>query len=238
MRARRISCAAVLVALWAAPGAPAAAAPVDGPLSVEVSGGGPLFDLTAIQPGATLVADVAVTNESTDAATLRASAVNVVGHDGCSPVEVKSGMPCGSGPGHLLEQVELTVEDRTDGSPMVVWSGNVGELEAVPLASADLAGGEARAYRFTAHLPSTSGNETQNDGLEFDLRFDLGMSGAGTVVQGTSIQPPGGVQVLGIVTLPRTGAELLAAVRVAAASLLVGAVIVRLARRRRLLVGG
>ncbi len=203
----------------------------DGQLVVQVVGGRSVFDLRPIAPGVGVHGEVDATNRSPDAARLSVSTVEVVGQDGCSPVELKLEMPCGTGPGHLIGQLELTIEHvRADGNEQIVWTGALRDLDEVSMGS-ELPTGATHRYRFTATLPAASGNETQGDSVRFDLRFDLGMDIGSASVAGTGVvRNPDVVEVLGI-TLPRTGVDVFRLIGLAALAAGAGLALVRGSRR-------
>lgn len=162
--------AATLVWAFASP----AGAQSGGRIEVEKVGGGPVFDFSEIYPGATLSSVVRVSNVGNEPGNLTMSAKDIVDESRCSGAEVRAGIACGSGKGHLGEQVEFSIEHLPAGAGAVhVWSGRIDQLDDVALPPSPLAAGSSEEYRLNAHLPATSGNETQSDLLGFDLRFDL-----------------------------------------------------------------
>ena len=179
-------------------------------VQVEVVGGGPVFDFSQIYPGATLTSSVRVSNIGDDAGLLTVDAEDVVDESRCSAAETREGLSCGSGRGHLGEQVEFSIEHVTAGGEAEqVWSGQIDELHDVAMAPTPLEAGASADYRLRAHLPITSGNETQSDLLGFDLRFQLASetTDESATVLGSSVSRGDEVRVLGV-TLPRTGADL------------------------------
>jgi hypothetical protein len=193
-------------------GAAAAPAGAADELIVEVDGGGPIFQTSSFYPGAETSTTVRIRNAGLEAGELSVRSAGIVDEDHCSPAELRAGMPCGSGQGDLGEQIELSIALVGDGADQLVWKGSVYELEeGVVLADALPAGGEPVTYRFGAHLPVASGNETQMDALRFDVRFDLAGHGA-TQVAGMVLGNVGsssGMSFLGI-PLPVTGRPLAA----------------------------
>lgn len=179
-------------------------------VEVEVIGGGPVFDFSQIYPGATLTSSVRVSNIGDDAGLLTLDAEDVVDESRCSAAETREGLACGSGRGYLGEQVEFSIERvAAGGEEEQVWRGRIDELDDVAMAPTPLEAGASAEYRLRAHLPVTSGNETQSDLLGFDLRFQLASQTAGefATVLGSSVPRGDEVRVLGM-TLPRTGADL------------------------------
>ncbi|HEY9563973.1 MAG TPA: hypothetical protein VIR30_09410 [Nocardioides sp.] len=159
-------------------------------MQLEVVGGGPVFDFEDLYPGASTTSTVRVTNLRGEPGSLTLSAVDIVDESKCSPVETKSAAHCGSGIGALGAQVVLTIERLLPGGGATpVWTGDIYSLTGIDIASV-LPGGAVWEYRFTAHLPSASGNETQADELGFKLRFNLaGETGGGGGTTGGD--PPG-----------------------------------------------
>src|SRR3546814_613515 len=152
--------------------------------------GGPVFDIDNLYPGASTDSTVRVTNLRAEPGNLTLSAVDIVDESKCSPAENRAGMPCGGGIGALGAQVVLTIERLLPGGGTTpVWTGDIYSLINVDLATA-IPGGAVWEYRFTALLPSISGNETQEDELGFKLRFNLaGENGGGGGTTGGD--PPG-----------------------------------------------
>src|SRR3546814_7885779 len=80
-------------------------------VQVEVVGGGPVFDIDNLYPGASTDSTVRVTNLRAEPGNLTLSAVDIVDESKCSPAENRAGMPCGGGiVGALGAQVVLTIE--------------------------------------------------------------------------------------------------------------------------------
>lgn len=164
-------------------GTPAAAAP--GRLEVQVDGGGPVFDLEDLYPGATEHSTVRVSNVGVQAGRLTVDALDVVDESRCSDAELRAGMPCGDGTGTLGGQLEFSIARIAGQDLEEVWKGPLSQLDEVELLES-LGPGETATYRFSAHLPVWSGNESQADQLGFDLQFRLSDDRAS--VAGASIE--------------------------------------------------
>jgi hypothetical protein len=210
-------------------GAAAAPAGASGGLVIDVEGGGPIFQTDSVYPGFETSTTVHVRNDGSGPAVLTLRSASIIDEDHCSPAELRAEMPCGSGKGDLGEQMELSVDVLTADGYQPVWSGSVYELEQGEVLADPLdADGSTATFRFGAHLPTWSGNETQMDVLGFDLRFDLEGRGSAEVAGMVLGRPSGtsGVSVLGL-ELPVTGRG--AAAAAAGAALLVssGAVLLR-----------
>jgi hypothetical protein len=203
----------------------------------------PLFDVSHIYPGWTGSADLAIRNDTDDSATFAVTAVDIVDlENGCMHSEAVVDATCGPDEGELSRQLQLSafLDPDDDGTFEATprWTGTLADLTTAAVLTDDLAPHAVVGLRMDATLPTTSGNETQTDLIDFDLRLDLAGTGsaATTRVEGarhTRQQP--GTGVLGDVTdsLPFTGSP---AERLVAGGLwltILGACALMLARTRR-----
>jgi hypothetical protein len=150
-----LAAAAILaVALSAAFGAPARGAGVDpvqilssGPLIAADASGGARLSVAGIVPGQSRSAVVRVANEGAGA--------------GAFSLSSRLADRIGPGGAPLSEALILRIEAAGSAAPL--YSGPIGAMPRLRLGG--IAGGAARAYRFTVALPAAAGNEVEGSRL-------------------------------------------------------------------------
>jgi hypothetical protein len=162
--------ASALVSALALVLAQPAGAQVD-PISIEVVGGGTLFDTDGMYPGFRMTDEIRITNNAADAGAIRLRILDLVSDDnGCNHPEALVDTTCGDGEGELAEQVLLGIDRVEVSDDAVMMAPTILEnIGAVPLGH--IAPGSTASYHLTFELPITSGNETQTDSLSFDVEI-------------------------------------------------------------------
>lgn len=236
---RRIATVAVLAAAFV--GGVAGAANADGELAVEVTGGGPLLDLSDLAPGSTGGATATATNNAGEAAQLALRIVGLVDDDnGCNrPEEAAGDVTCGAGGGELSR--DLLIAIAVDGQEQ--YAGSLRDMAADVVELGTVAAGDTVDLDFSYEFELSSGNETQTDRVGFDVEIVLSQDLA-TEVAGVQLQNDSGAlssqsfaatRFTGA-SLARTGSALGDLVYAGAAVAAVGSLIALEGRRRRRLV--
>jgi hypothetical protein len=168
----------------------------------------PLFDVSRLAPGLGQTATLLVRNDTTSAGALALSATDITEYEnGCMHSEAVVDTTCGPLEGELGHELLFSVylDPENDGTfePTPRWSGTLYDLATPPSLVTGLPGGRVAGLRVDMTLPSSSGNETQTDNVDFAFRLTL--AGAGLPAStGTSA---GSVDVKGIKVTrdPQTG---------------------------------
>lgn len=242
MSARHLLAAATIASATVLVGTPAAAA--DGPLEVEIVGGGPLFEVTDMYPGFETSSVVQVTNTTSETGTLNLRVTDVASDDnGCNRPEARVDSTCGDDEGELADQVVLSIERETAGGQFedIRADAPLGSLDLGVVLEDELGGGESGLYRLTLALPPSSGNETQTDSVDFEIEISGQSTVSTTDVLGAGVDrsrsagPSTDLQVRASTagTLPRTGVSLLELWTMGTTFVVAGAASVMLTKGRR-----
>jgi len=178
----------------------------------------PLFNIDRLAPGYGQTATLMVRNDSPDAAALSLSATDLVEFEnGCMHSEAVIDTTCGATQGEIGKELVFSVfaDPENDGTYEATprWTGTLYGLATPATLASSLPGSGVIGLRMDMALPSSSGNETQTDSVDFAFRFALagagvaalpgisGGSGSPSTGPGTGIstpQGPGSVEVKGI----------------------------------------
>ena len=220
-RALRVIAAAATAATLSV--GPATAAHADAwTISVNTGGGWvhdsttPLFTVDKLAPGFGRTATLEVRNDSPDAAALSLSATDIVEYEnGCMHSEAFVDASCGPLQGELGHELQFGVylDPENDGTyeATPTWTGTLYDLASPAELLASLPGGGIAGMRVDMTLPSSSGNETQTDDVDFAFRLtlagagnpdspgsDTGSGSSAGSGPDTTPQGPGSVEVKGI----------------------------------------
>jgi hypothetical protein len=143
----------------------------------------PLFAVAGFAPGFSQTRTLLVRNDTTDLGELALSADDIVEFEnGCVHSEAFVDATCGATDGELGKELlfSVYVDPENDGTfqPAPTWAGTLYDLASPASLLASIPGGGIVGLKVDMTLPSSSGNETQTDDVDFSFRLTL--TGAGS----------------------------------------------------------
>src|SRR5581483_1840893 len=201
----------------------------------------PVLDTSRIAPGWSAAYPMQVRNDTGAAATLSISSANLVDlENGCNHAEAAVDSTCGPDEGELGHELSFSVfvdpQDNGDFESQPRWTGTLYDITSPAVLATGMPSGAVWGLRITAELPMSSGNETQTDSVDFDLRLGMQSDGVTDTVDvlGTKVTRHPGQGLLGMTTgLPFTGSGIQELTAVALWLLVAGGMALFLARVRR-----
>ena len=143
----------------------------------------PLFSVDKLAPGYGRTSSLRVRNDASDPGDLVLSANDIVEYEnGCMHSEAFVDATCGATEGELGKELIFGVylDPQNDGSfeASPTWTGTLYDLTTATTLLNSIPGGDIVGLKVDMTLPSSSGNETQTDDVDFSFRLTL--TGAGS----------------------------------------------------------